>query len=400
MFVVGLALATFLWLSGRHNDTRGYLAAFFFPERITPERLQQRYQQNALTVLVVPGHDRKSWGTSFGDLKEVDLTVALAGYLHDFLKADSHFRVFLTQDENGYASWVTSRLTAQAGVIQSFRDRLKQAMASAIQSGFEQKTLVYHPTAEPEVANRLYGLNKWANENNVDLVVHVHFNDYSGRRLNRAGKYTGLAVYVPERQLPNARSSVAMARSVLASLITLEPVSNLPQEADGIIEDQELIAIGANASLDAAALLVEYGYIYEPQWANAGVRDLALRELAYRTYAGVAKHFDLDRTLAPHDAAILPHRWSKPLTPGLRGNPDVLALQLALRKEGLYPSSGDLRSCPLSGSYFECTEAAVARFQAKYRDDILKPAGLVQPSGTAGSRTIEKLNALYGPRSD
>lgn len=400
-FTVVFALVSFLVLSQRRGDSRSYLAAFFFPERVPSERLADRYRQKQLTVLIVPGHDRDSWGTSFGDLKEVELTVALAEYLDTFFKTDDHFRVFLAQDTSGYTPWVTSHAAAHAGAIQTFRDRMKQVMIGALQSGFEQRTLVYHPTAEPEVAARLYGLNEWANESGVDLVIHVHFNDYAGRRLSRAGTYTGLAIYVPERQLPNARASVAIARSVLARLITLEPVSNLPQEADGIIEDQELIAIGANASLDPPALLIEYGYIYEPQWTNTGVREAALRELAYRTYAGVVQHFDPDRTRAPHDAAILPHHWEKPLTVGLRNSADVFALQLALQQEGLYPPiPSDLRRCPLSGSYFECTETAVGRFQAKYRDEILTPAGLTRPSGTAGSRTLQKLNELYGLRSE
>lgn len=389
------------FLRSSANDQRGRLAALFLPERITLEQLEQRYRAKQLTVLVVPGHDRESPGTSFGDLLEVDLNLALAERLRDFFAGDSYFRVFLSQDRTGYASWLRDRSPTRADTIRSFRDRLRGAMRLAVQSGFEQKSTVFHPTAEPGVASRLYALNLWANENAVDLVIHIHFNDYPGRRRHQPGRYSGFSIYVPERQLPNARASLAVAREVLAKLASVLPVSNLPQEADGIIEDQELIAVGANASLDPAAILIEYGYIYEPQWRNPGVRDEVLRELAYQTYAGVAGYFDPNRRLTPHDTALLPHRWDRPLASDSWGERDVLALQAALLREGLYPPvPRDLRSCPLSGTFLECTKTAVLRFQERYRGEVLSPAGLNAPNGSAGPLTIKKLNVLYGSARD
>jgi len=35
-----------------------------------------------------------------------------------------------------------------------------------------------------DIALRLYGFNKWADENKVDAMVHIHFNDYPGERLD------------------------------------------------------------------------------------------------------------------------------------------------------------------------------------------------------------------------
>ena len=72
-------------------------------------------------------------------------------------------------------------------------------------------------------------------------------------------------------------------------------MSNLPQEAGGMIEDQELIAVGANGSRESASLLVEFGYIYEPQFLNSNLRSAALANLARLTAEGIRDYFASSR---------------------------------------------------------------------------------------------------------
>ena len=48
--------------------------------------------------------------------------------------------------------------------------------------------------APDEMGVRLYGINKWANENDIDIVIHVHFNDYPGRPRTGSGKYSGFSI--------------------------------------------------------------------------------------------------------------------------------------------------------------------------------------------------------------
>ena len=84
-----------------------------------------------------------------------------------------------------------------------------------------------------------------------------------------------------------------------------------------MIEDQELIAIGSNASRDGISVLTEYGYIYEPQFANKETRSVALKEAAYQTYLGIKKFFD-ENTLPinNYETTLLPHKWNNPLKMG------------------------------------------------------------------------------------
>jgi len=245
-----------------------------------------------------------------------------------------------------------------------------------------------------EIAFRLYGINKWANENDVDIVLHIHFNDYP-RRTGRAGDHTGFSIYVPERQYGNAEASKDLARTLFDELKNTIGPSTLPLERDGIIEDQELIALGANGSLKGASVLIEYGYIYEPQYVYASTRSPMMQELAFQTYRAVKKHFEKNSPIyATIETALLPHRWSGGLEKGIKGSASVLALQAALKKEGLYPPPGkSLVDCPLTGSFGACTEFAVRMFQQRYAKDVL--AGEA-PTGRVGVATTKKLNELFG----
>lgn len=212
---------------------------------------------------------------------------------------------------------------------------------------------------------KLYGINKWADENKVDLVVHIHFNDYGSRPQNQPGDFTGFAVYVPEKQYSNSQASVAIARYIFNRLGAYEAPSNQPKESAGIVPEQDLIAIGSNNSLDPPGMLIEYDYIYEPQFLYPGTRKKELKELAFQTYSGIKDFFSgATSTGKIYETTLLPHKWNFDLGNGTIGSVDVLSLQAALSKGGVYPPSGFSKNeCPITGVFKSCTSEAVKKFQ-------------------------------------
>jgi len=368
------------------EKSQDFLAALFFPSSISLEELRSDYRDNNLHVLIIPGHDNESWGTEYKNIYEADLTLAVAKYLTTLLRADPAFRVTTTRENGTYTATFKDYFENQEAAIKQFKKEKAVLMQAATQVGFEERTAVIHNNVNRDVAFKLYGINKWANDHDVDLALHLHFNDYSGRRQNQVGRYSGFVIYVPERQLPNAKTSRAIAQPIFNQLNRILTVSDLPQESAGIVEDQELIALGVNTSLDAASLLIEYGYVYELPFRDEVIRDVFFQELAYQTYLGLKKALDPNFHVASEqESLLLPHQWNKNLGVGARGSKDVLALQIALIREGVYPPAG--KDCPVSSNFFECTETAVKAFQNKYN---LRSHGIVD------AMTLKKLNELYG----
>jgi len=228
------------------------------------------------------------------------------------------------------------------------------------------------------------------NENNIDIVLHLHFNDYAGRKPGHIGKYSGFTIYVPEKQLPNSEVSQSLAQVLRSTFDDMLGRSTLPNESSGIVEDQELIAIGRNATRTGASLLIEYGYIYETPIQEPSIQGTYIAELAHQTYRGIKTFFE--PAINMKRFISLPYSWNAPLDINDKGS-DVLRLQLALRTQNAYPPKGrSLSDCPISGYYGACTAQAVSEFQEKYSAIILSPLGLTNGTRTAGTRTLELLD--------
>lgn len=373
LFVV---LVSFLILSGK---TRDYLALLIFPEKITPENLMAKYKSGEkIRVLVVPGHDDESWGADFNKIKEADLNLETGQELFSYFKNDPHFETFISRDENGYTEDFKQYFQEQSSEISKFKNYLQNLFRTAIWTGLVRpKETNNHNAVTEETSLKLYGLNKWANEHNIDIVIHLHFNDYAERK-GKTGVYSGFSIYIPEKQLQNHRVSLAIAKSVFNQLKKYLQISNLPQEKNGIVEDQELIATGSNASLNSASLLIEYGYIYQKEFIDSSLRPVMMKELAFQTYSGIKKYFEPKIEIAKFKSSFLPHFWQTNLSWGER-NIDVAALQAALINENVY-------DCQLSGYFGECTKNGVLKFQKRY--------GLNQ-NGIVDKMTIDKLNEIY-----
>lgn len=372
-------------------------ASTFFVESTKPEELKKAFTDSnsigkKIRILIVPGHDTEYWGTEFNGLKEADVTLKISKYLSDFFSQDGRFNVMTTRNDDGYLPVFQNYFRDNKSEIVKFIQSKKAVMNSLVNSGEVKKSTsnIIHNTAPDVVTQRLYGINMWANENDVDLVLHIHLNDYPGRKAKRAGEYTGFSIYVPEHQYSNARASKDIAKFVSERLENIYDESNLPKE-DAIVEDQDLIAIGSFNTLDPASLLIEYGYIYEPQFNDSKIRNLVAKELAAKTYIGVVDFFDQNKQqiVGKYESTLLPFSWKSSIVNGTKFDESTLSLQAALIKEGVYPPSKfEMRDCPLAGTYGQCTKGAIAQFQKKYN--------ISDSPGLLGKSTREKLNELYG----
>jgi N-acetylmuramoyl-L-alanine amidase len=376
------------------KNLAGLLFENVFKQKVFPEDLRQKYNDGQLKILIVAGHDKETIGAEFQGLKEEELTSQLGQELYNYFKKDRKFKAFSIRDKNGdYKNWFLNYLNKDRESIKIFRNYLRRVTDFAFESGLiKERAQVEHNPAADNVSLKLYAINKWANEKDIDIVLHLHFNDDPTRSRLQKGEYSGFAIYAPEAQLPNSEASRDLAKFLKKELSKYVAQSDFPGEAAGVVEDQELIAVGSNASRKSVSLLVEYGYIYEPQFRYKSLRKEVFKELAYQTYSAIKKYFEPSFV---SDTTFLPYRWTSFLKKGTRYSVDVLHLQAALLKEGLYPPEGkNLSVCPINGNFLDCTFQAVIAFQEKYRSKILDPFGFTRGTGFVGARTLDALNKL------
>ena len=340
----------------------------------------------ATRILIVPGHDNEYWGTDYRGMKEADITLALGEKLFKLFSADKNFEANITRNQNGYADEFANYFAAEVESIRKFIRDKQNLMVQNLNSGkIVEVSGVTHNIPPQAVIDRLYGINKWANENKIDITIHIHFNDVPRKNRNLPGDYSGIAIYIPEKQFSNYKNSKRIGDSIFSRLYDLYALSNLPKEDGGVVEDQWLIATGSNNSVNNAAVLIEYGYIYEPVFQDKKTRAIAISDLSLLTYLGIKDYFGGDPEFK---SAYLPYSWRNNLKRGVNNSLDVLSLQAVLMREEVYPPAGFSRNdCPLSGNFGPCTERAVKLFQKKYN---------LEPIGEAGPKTRAKLNKLYG----
>jgi N-acetylmuramoyl-L-alanine amidase len=337
-----------------------------------------------IKVLLVPGHDEQFPGAVFEDYTEEEINLELAEELKVFLETENALEVYITRDEDGYTKEFKEYFEDSSKEINRFRADYKALAQEKIWNGeIEEVQSVDHNTAPGEVAYKLYGINKWANDNEVDIVIHVHFNDYPGR-WGSGGKYRGFSIYIPQRGYRNHDSSLYIADRIRDTLNDFVQESNLPSEKDIVIEDTHLIAVGASDTLDSASVLVEYGYIYEPQIAHDGARERVLREMAYKTYLGLKDVLTGIPSSSLGVSAIIPDDFKTGLEVGDGKRGRVIELQNMLSILGYYPED-----CPITGYFGSCTEESLMSFQGDY--NLLKTGRLDYRT----SRELEKLGEEY-----
>jgi N-acetylmuramoyl-L-alanine amidase len=371
-------------------------SAAFFQEGVTLAQLRDKYDQASagrekVRIFIMPGHEPDAGGTQFGSLKERDMVVDLAKHLEGYLSNDPHFEVVVGRDKKAWNPKIESYFQNNWNEIINFVSTSKNEMIRLLSSGRLYKLeegVVEHNDLPKNSALRLYGINKWNNENSTDIAIHIHFNDYRRSNTKVPGEYTGFSIYVPERQYSNATSTRVIADHLFKRLSRYNPVSNLPDEDVGIVQEQDLIAIGAYNTANSASMLIEYGYIYEPQYLDATARDITIKDQAFQTYLGIQDFFGGESQGVSYDTLTLPHTWKNDISTNNFDRKDVLALQSALILEGLYPPNDKTKNeCPRTGKFAACTVSAVANFQNKYN--------IVGEKNIVGENTRKVLNNLY-----
>lgn len=370
-------------------------SVFFIPSKTVPE-LKTKFLETPLTgkkvkILIVPGHEPDFGGAEYRNLKERDLVLDITENLKNFLSQNERYDVVVSRDRNGWNPDLATYFQNNWDSIGMFVDSKKQEMRMMISDGRveEYSDGLLHNDAPKDVARRLYGITKWANENGVDITLHVHINDSPRRYVTRPGEYSGFAIYTPEKQYSNAEASNALARHLFLRLSKFFGVSNLLPESRGIVENQDLIAIGSHNTADSASMLIEYGYIYEISLQTPAIRTLILKEFALQTYLGLEDFFGVNSSvIAPHETTLLPYRWNSTVRKSKTPSKAALALQTALLQQGFYPPYGFSKNeCPLSGIFGGCTKIALAQFQKKFN--------IAGDGSFAGERTRATLNKIY-----
>ena len=345
--------------------------------------------QEKVHILIVPGHESDYGGARFGNMYERNLVVDIGKDLEGFLKLNSNYQVNITRDTKSWTSVFTNYFDSNWNQIIKWEKTAQNKSAKLISLGAETAPPMIHINDPVNVALRLYGITKWANDNNVDLMIHLHLNDYPGHSSKVAGKYSGLVIYTPAQQYANSTSTKEIANAVYNRLALYNPTSNLPAEADGVIDDPELIAVGANNTSDAASMLIEYDYLYEPQFVNPKVRSLALDDLAYQTYLGLQDFYN-DNTNVNATSSYEPkllYNWKKAVINKYSNPKDIYALQTALIMDGDYPPVGKSKNdCPHSGVLGTCTNLSLKAFQSKYS---------IVGENIGDKKTFNKLNNIY-----
>ncbi len=375
------------------------LSSVFFTQSVTATDLRATFDTASSTtkklkVLIVPGHEPNFGGAEYRDIKERDMNADLGLALAQYLVEDGHFEVTMTRGKDGWNPALENYFVTNDEGIKAFVLSQKGEMARLIGEGkiIRVSDAVPHNDAPSDVALRLFGINKWASDNNVDIVIHIHFNDSSPRKENQPGEYNGFTIYTPERQYSNSQATSEIAPHIFKRLSRMFPVSSLPVEDQGIVEEQDMIAIGSNNSVDGASMLIEYGYIYEPQFKTSIVRALVLKELAFQTYLGLADFFgETSLIVGPHESTLLPYEGKSLVKKTPSANSEVLAFQAALIDKGFYPPQYFTKNdCPLSGVFGPCTRASLDAFQREFE--------IKGEQGVVGVKTRAQLRALFVPK--
>ncbi|MFZ3044110.1 MAG: peptidoglycan-binding domain-containing protein [Minisyncoccia bacterium] len=381
---------------------RAQSAAVFFVTSITAAQIQDDYRGGQATdaitgavntsapakkvrILIVPGHKPGSGGTVFKGVYENEVVVEIADGLAALLSQNPHYEVMVARTNTAWNPVLQTYFDTHTLEIDTFRQSLALQMQNHLADGsiLPAEDQVYHDSVSSPAALQLYGINKWASDNNYDITLHLHVNDDADHRARSAGKYSGFAVYVPDRQYSNAEASKAIGEAIAARLNAFHATSTLPKEDAGVVEDQQLIAIGSNNSASDAALLIEYGYIYEPQFQAAAVRPVAITDYAYQTYLGLQDFFK-DPVSPTYGSVSFPYDWAQVSGVKNEKGPDVYALQAALHYLGYYPPAGkSFSDCPVAGVAGVCTRSAIQEYQ--------KAHGL-EATGVLGPQTREALS--------
>ena len=246
----------------------------------------------SFTILIVPGHDTDTGGASFKNIYERNLVVDVADNISTLLNKDSKYKVIVARNKQVWNPIFANYFIDKERAILDFKNQHQVFNKLLIASG-QKKAIsdsATHSIVDQKTAIELYGINKWADVNNVDLIIHLHFNSSSRKNMNLPGTYHGFDMFIPESQRVNSVTSRVIAEDIYKELQKkFTPESN--SKHNSLFEDQSLIALGASDTLTKPAILIEYGYIYEKMLQSTITREKALEQMAEQTVAGIQDYF-------------------------------------------------------------------------------------------------------------
>lgn len=257
----------------------------------TQTQTQTQAVAQKIKIFIIAGHDNSTWGAKFMRVKEVELNRILADDLYDFLKADPLFEPSINQKDGEYIPELAKYLKDNDAKITAYRKERAETFKKETKLIVVNEDEVIHNPVSVDVANKLYGTSMWAEEKGFDAIINIHFNDYPGRPKNKAGKYFGFVMYAPSPNLKNGKKSIPLARAIYDELAKHHPKSNLPVEKAGLIESNELIALGTRNSLSVPSVLIEYAFIAEPRLQGVG-RKTVIKDMAHQTYVGIKGFYE------------------------------------------------------------------------------------------------------------
>ena len=244
---------------------------------------------NPFVILVVPGHDTTTGGASFKNIYERDLVVEVADDIASLFAQDPKYKIIVARDKQVWNPILANYFTDNHQAILDFKNTHQAAYKLLVASGQEKviPNPAPHTLATKETSLELYGINKWANESKVNLIIHLHFNNSTRRNVKLPGPRSGFDMFIPEKQSINAVTSRTIAQDIYNEL-RKKFLPEAPGYYHSLFEDQTLIALGASNTLTKPAILIEYAYIYEKiiQTTEAK-RKQTLEQMAEQTVAGI-----------------------------------------------------------------------------------------------------------------
>lgn len=266
------------------------VSAYIFTPQIS-ELAGLSNKKNIIRILIVPGHEPNAGGADeFKKIKERDLNLQLSEMVAEKFASSSNIEIILARDINGWNSNLKNYIETSSTTILSWVADMKSKMLVKINAG-EMKLInpgMKHNVATSNAVLYLYGTNKWIGENNIDLVLHIHFNN--NPKINGKPNYRGYCMYVPDGQYSNSSSSLIFANYLDAEISKIEKKSNMPQELKIIIPDQQLIATGNFDTLKIPSVVVEYAYIYEPMMVSSSTRNIFMLKAASSTATAIENY--------------------------------------------------------------------------------------------------------------
>jgi N-acetylmuramoyl-L-alanine amidase len=342
-------------------------------------------------ILVVPGHEPDNGGTNFGDIYERNLVVPIGMYLENFLSENGGYQTFITRNTTAWNPIFADYFKNNWNQIIAWEQAAKAAWLASSSAPTGSLSGEIANNAAPDAALHLYGITKWADENNIDLMVHIHLNNYPEAMAKKiVGKYSGFIMYMPSPSLKNSAAAEPIAQAIFDRFSLYNPVSNLPVESKGLETDDQLIAMGAYNTADMPSILIECEYIYEPQLVNLSTRDIALRDFAYQISLGIEDYYSHRAQVtaaSSYDPADNVYNWQNRVENADGDSKDIYAMQTALIMDGDYPPKGTTgNDCPHSGTFGSCTKAAIGALQKKYG---------ITGEDAFGAKTFSKLLNIY-----